>query len=216
MWSHSFICRVKNNSGFTLIEIIAASAIASLMLLMAYTAYYSIVKNIQNVNSYSKFYTNINSALSRIDKDISNMYIDTDRKAVFQGDNNKASGTITFVTINRRDYNIVGDIKKTHPSSDINEVMYFLKTIPESHDLFFLMRAEKHGFGDSEFLNASLILENVLGLKIEFAQRNDWIQNWDSKDTKRYPTAIKITLRVKNYKDAEETFVFISRPNMLI
>ena len=215
MRSPLFICRVKNNDGFTLIEILAASAIASLIMLMAYVSYYSIVKNIRTAGSYSKFYTDINSALLRIDKDISNMYIDANRKAVFQGSNDKSGGNITFVTTNRRDYNIVGDIKKTHPSNDINEVMFFLKAVPESHDLFFLMRAEKRGFGDSAFLNASLILENVLDLKFEFAQNNDWTQNWDSTEVKRYPAAIKTTLRVKNYKGDEETFVFTSRPNML-
>ena len=216
MRSPLFICRVKNNSGFTLIEIMAAAAIASLIMLMAYVSYYSIVKNIQTAGSYSKFYAGINSALLRIDKDISNMYIDINRKTVFQGNNDKAGGTITFVTANRRDYNIIGDIKKTHPTSDINEVVYFLKAVPESYDLFFLMRAEKLGFGDSTFLNASLILENILELKFEFAQGNDWTQNWDSKEANRYPAAIKTTLRVKNQKGAEETFVFTSRPNMPI
>ena len=216
MLSPSFICRAKDNNGFTIIEIIAASAIASLVILMAYASYYSVVKNIRSVGSYSKFYTGINSAVSRIDKDISNMYIDINQKAAFQGDNDKTGGNIAFVTINRMDYNIFGDIKKVHPSSDINEVMYFLKAAPESTDLFFLMRAEKRGFGDSAFSNASLILENVLELKFEFALRNDWTQHWDFKNTKRYPPAVKITLRIKNYKDDEETFVFISRPNMLI
>ena len=214
MRSPSFIYRVKDNAGFTLIEMIVASTIASIIMVMLYASYYSIVKNTQSAGSSSKFYGNINAAFSRIDKDISNMYIDTDQKAIFQGDNDKTGGSINFVTINRRDYNITGDIKKTHPSSDINEVMYFLKAIPESSDLFFLMRAEKRGFDDSPFSNASLILENVLELKFEFALRNDWTRRWDSKDTKRYPPAIKTTLRVKNHRDTEETFVFISRPNM--
>jgi len=216
MRSPLFICRAKNNGGFTLIEIMAASVIASLIMLMSYASYYSIVKSIRSVGSYSKFYTGINSALSRIDKDISNMYIDVNQKAVFQGDNDKTGGNITFAAINRRDYNVFGDVKKTYPSSDINEVAYFLKAAPESGDIFFLMRAEKRGFYDSAPSSASLILENVLGLKFEFALRNDWTQHWDSKDTKRYPSAIKTTLRVKNYEGVEETFVFISHPGMLI
>ncbi|MCL1911193.1 MAG: prepilin-type N-terminal cleavage/methylation domain-containing protein [Leptospirales bacterium] len=207
--------RVKGHAGFTLIEITVASAIASIIMVMLYTSYSTIIKNIRSAGSHSKFYADVNSAFSRIDKDISNMYIDADRKAVFQGDNDKTGGSATFVTISRRDYNIFGNINKTHPSSDINEVTYFLKSVSESGDLFSLMRAEKRGFDDSPFLNSSLILENVIDLKFEFALRNDWTQRWDSKDTRRYPPAIKTTLRVKNHKGTEETFVFISCPNMI-
>jgi type II secretion system protein J len=195
----------------------AASAIASIIMLMVYTSYYSIVRTIQDVSAYSEFYININSAVSIIDKDISNMYIDSvNHKAGLVGDTSKSGSALSFVTINHRDYNILGDIKKTNPRSDINEVGYFLEADKEFADLFFLMRREERGFDDDILSggNSSLILENVIDLKFEFRLRNDWTPRWDSRETKNYPSAVRTTLSVKDYKGKQENFVFLSYPNM--
>ncbi len=113
----------SGNEGFSLIEIMVASAIASLIMVMVYTAYHSIEKTIQDVTSYSEFYENINMAISKIDSDISNMYINADNpKVAVVGDVTADNSTINFVAINHRSFNVLGSLKKATPRSDINEV----------------------------------------------------------------------------------------------
>lgn len=203
-----------NSGGFSLIEVLAASAMAALIMTMVYAAYSSIGKTIQNVNGYSEFYVNVNLAVSSINRDIANLYTNTNCRLM--GDTDKGASFINFVTVSHRDFNVLGGIKRATPVSDINEVGYYLEPDDKFPDLFFLMRRQERGY-DSDIASggvAGVMLENVTGLKIEYRQGNDWTVRWDSKETKRYPTAVRVTLTVKDYDGQIQTFVFISCPEM--
>ena len=56
------------NEGFTLIEILVATAIASLILIMAYASYRSIFDSIKRSTGRSEFYENVNLAIMKIEK----------------------------------------------------------------------------------------------------------------------------------------------------
>ena len=207
----------RDNGGFSLIEIMVASAIASLIMVMVYTAYHSIVKTIQDVTSYSEFYENINMAITRIDSDIAGMYINPENtKIALVGEVSAENSSVNFVTINHRGFNVLGSLKKSVPRSDINEVGYYLREDPRYPGLYFLMRREEPGYNDDITTGGtgSVLLENVVQLKFEFKQRNDWTTSWDSRENKRFPQAIRTTLRVKTYTGREQDMVFLSYPEL--
>ncbi len=207
----------KANKGFSLIEILVATSISSLVLLMVYTSYRSVLTTIQDVSGYAEFYENINLSLARIDHDISNAYYKTkDKKIGFIAEVDAENSSLHFVSVNFRKLRILGSIKEPYPYSDINEVSYYLREDPKIPDLFLLYRREERHY-DGEPTSGgteSIMLENVTGLRFEFKLRNDWTTRWDSRENKRFPKIVKTILKVKNYTGKEEEFVLMSYVDM--
>ncbi len=210
---------IADNRGFTLIEITVATAIASLIMVLLYSSYQSTFKSIKRMSGHAEFYENINLAISKINRDISNAYFNRDNKDIsFIGNVVGESSTIHFVTINHCDYNIRGDMREASPYSDVREVGYFLKEDPDPviQDLYFLMKREDLHFDDEPESGGieNALLVNVKELKFEFRQQNDWTDRWDSRRDYKFPEAVRTTLTVKNYNGKEETYVFISTTNI--
>jgi len=206
----------KNFSkGFSLLEILVASAIGAIILVMVATSYHAVIKSIKEVSGYAEFYENINLAISKIDKDFSNTYYNRKNKnVIFVSETEGENSNINFTTVMHHENFLVGDPKKSSPYSDIKEVGYFLKN--DSTDLFRLMRREQNNF-DAEPTTGgakSVLLENVVSLKFEFSMRRHWSDTWDSKRNNRFPRAVKTTLVVKNFQNKEEIFIFVSYINI--
>ena len=208
---------LKDNSGFSLLEILVASAISSLVLLMVYSSYHSIISTISDFSGYAEFYENVNLTMSRIDHDFSNAYYKRRHKKIsFIAEQEGENSLVHFVTVNHKKMRILGDLKESFPFSDINEVSYYLKPDPKIPDIYWLYRREERHFDEEPDRGGteSVMLENVTGLRFEFKVRNDWTTRWDSRENKRFPRAIKTVLKVKSYKGKEEEFVLLSYIDM--
>jgi len=211
--------KFTQDKGFSLIEILVAAAISSMVILMVYTSYRSILATIKDFTGYAEFYENINLTMARIDHDFSNAYYKRNHKKIsFIAEQNGENSLVHFVAINHRKMRILGGLNEPYPFSDINEVSYFLRPDPnpEYADLFWLYRREERHYDEEPESGGSesVMLENVTGIKFEFKVRNDWANRWDSRENKRFPKAIKTTLKVKNYQGKEEEFVLLSYIDM--
>ena len=205
----------KNNNGFSILEVLIASAIASMILLTLNIAYSSIVKNVARATAMTEYYENIALAHAKIDKDISNIFfIKTNKKLNFIGETKGENSILNFVTINHKKFAISGNLKKNNPSSDVNEIGYYLKEDTEVQGVYFLVRREQMHYDDepTEGGIENKILENIISLKFEFKKGNDWTTKWDSRQTKKIPKAVKTTIVARNYNSKkEERFIFISK-----
>ena len=65
---------INDENGFTLIEMLVAVAVSSIILLMVYTAYNSVIKTVNYGRTVSSYYQQLNHILTRIDSDLSAMY----------------------------------------------------------------------------------------------------------------------------------------------
>ncbi len=205
------------NSGFTLIEITVATAIASFIMVLLYSSYQSTFKSIKRMSGHAEFYENINLTVSKINRDISNAYFNRDNRDIsLVGELVGDYSTLNFVTVNHGDYNIRGDMKTASPYCDIREVGYYLKEDPEYRDLYLLIKREDIHFDDEPEAGGveNVLMVNVKELNFEFREQNDWTDRWDSRDDYKFPEAIRTTLVVKNYNNREEKFVFISTTNI--
>lgn len=221
--NNSVFSKILNNRGFSLIEILVASAIASLIMTMIYTAYRSTLTSIKDMTGYAEMYENINLAISKIDRDLTNTFIKKTSKQIcficeLDADNSK----LNFVTVDYQNFHILGDLKTPFPYSDIHEVGYYLKQDKEYPGMYFLVKRDESHYDDDPVAGGkeNILLENVIGLNFKFKSGNDWIDTWDSRETSRYPQTIKTTIKVKKFgvdiNDTEniEEFVFISFINI--
>ena len=212
--------RTPDNAGFTLIEILVATAIASIILMIVYTSYQSIIKSIKRATGHAEFYENVNLALSKIDMDISNAYYTRNNKKItFICEEVSGNSKLGFVTVNHNSYIFSGNLTKPYPASDIKEVGYSLKRDKKTQGLYTLLKNEKLHYGEDRSIPASsgsenIILVNVVSLKFAFQRDKDWYENWDSRQTNMLPRAVRTTLIVKNYQEKDEKFEFISLVNM--
>lgn len=208
----------RHNDGFTLIEILVATAIASMILLMAYASYRSIFDSIKRSTGRSEFYENVNLAIMKIDLDLSNTYYTRNNKNItFISENVKGNSKLDFVTINYNEYRFKGTMHTPVRESDIREVGYYLREAKNTVDLFHLIKREKFNYWEEDPLSGgteNLLLPNVVSLKFEFFKGNDWDENWDSRQNNLFPKAVKTTLVVKNYQAQEEKFEFVTLINI--
>jgi type II secretion system protein J len=216
----------SGNDGFSLIEVIVALSISSVLLLMIYSAHHAIIRSVKSVTEIAEFHENINLAIRRIDKDITSIYSSKDNKnLIFSGDNKENPphhGMISFITINTHDIVVRGDLSSESHETDVKTVGYYLRADPEHSGLFFLMRSEKNLYDvrdeeegtktDTVTPNDSIVLENVTDLYFEFFAERQWDRKWQADQP---PRAIRTTLKLKDYRGTDTTFVFISMPAAL-
>ena len=204
-----------DNDGFTLIEMLVAVAISSIILLMVYTAYSSIIKTVNYGKRVSSYYHNLNNALNRIDSDITQIYWkDGIKNLKMISEFDGKTSILSFVTAEYRDYRIIQYGDAQYPSSDIHETVYFLKKT--SDDSFSLIRKTDINFNESysegEF--EEKLLANIISLKFEFQYRSDWTDSWDTTDKKRLPAAVRTTIEVVGPFSKIEKYRLISLPGL--
>jgi type II secretion system protein J len=206
-----------DRAGFTLIEILVASAIASIILVIVYTSYRSIVQSIKKATGNAEFYENVNLAISKIDTDISNTYYArNNKKTFFVSEESAGNNNCYFITVNHNTINFTGDPAKPCPAGDIQEIGYYLKADKSTQGLFSLIKHEKPYYWYDPLTGGTdnILLRNVVSLKFEFLKGNDWDELWDSRQNSLFPRAVKTTLVVKNYQSQDETFEFTSLINL--
>jgi type II secretion system protein J len=210
--------RTFGEGGFTLIEIMVATAIASIILIMAYASYRSIFDSIKRSTGRAEFYENVNLALMKIDQDIANIYYTRNNKNItFISENVQGNSRMDFVTVNHNDFMMGGKLSTPVRQSDVKEVGYFLREAKNTMGLFHLMKREKSCYWEEDPISGGtehMLLPNVASLKFEFFKGNDWSENWDSRQNNMFPRAVKTTLVVKNYQAQEEKFEFITLINI--
>ncbi|TFH40729.1 MAG: prepilin-type N-terminal cleavage/methylation domain-containing protein, partial [Chrysiogenales bacterium] len=206
------------NDGFTLIEIMVAMAIASIILIMVYASYRSILDSIRRSSGHAEFYENVNLAILKIDKDISNAYFSrTNKNIAFICDDYSGNGRLSFASVNHNKYMISGPVKAQSNTSDIVGVGYFLRIDSNTKGLHQLVKRERTAYWEEDTWEEgeeNVILPNVQSLKFEFQRGTGWEENWDSRQNNMYPRAVKTTLVVKDYQAREETFEIITILNI--
>lgn len=210
--------QLTHSDGFSILEVLVAATVSSIVLMMIYTAHRSIMFSVRDMAGIAEFYENVNLASRRIDRDIQCAVTDPENKKLFlTGENGLGDpykGKLNFVTTMKSNIMVSGSITDPVHASDIKEVSYYLKEDPNFPGVYFLMRREANMYDDKqeEGGHSSILLENVADIRFEFGvmTTSNWDSKWDSETKNGYPVAVKTTLTVKNYRGKTETFSFIS------
>lgn len=203
-----------DNRGFTLIEMLVAAAVSSVILLMIYTAYTSILRTVNYGSIVSSYYEELNFALKKIDKDISNLYWRQDGKAGLISSLRNNSSLLSFVTYDYKNNRIINNPSEQFPLFDVYRVSYYLK--PDDTGRYSdLIRRSEAGYGDlpDESGREEIILNKVIDYKVTFALRNDWVDRWDTRENKLLPQGVKTAIIVENISGQQEKYEILSIPD---
>lgn len=207
---------LTKNEGFTLIEMLVATAVSSVILVMVYTAYASIIKSVNQGKIASQYFEEINMIIRRIDSDLLNTYWNENSKNInFISTVEGNSSRLNFVTGEFKNNRMILSVKDNFPSSDIHEIGYYLKIDSKTGKNNLIRRSEVH-YDDSPLDGGTeeVILDNVDSIKFEFKYRSDWTVSWDSREQKRLPSGIKTTLVVVDIYNQKDTYEFFTICNM--
>lgn len=217
-------CFFQKNEGLSLVEVLVAVSLSSIVMIIVYSANRTVIFSIKNLSGVVDFYQQINLAQRRIDSDINSLLYDSNNKSInLIGEINTgiSSGSkITFVTINSNDFFVRKDLDSPTYDSDVKQISYYLKTDPQFPDVNFLIRKETilYNKDNDEITNSSeesVILTNVKNLKFEYSLRSSWQDKWDSSQTRRFPKSVKTVITLMDFQNREHVFEFISNLEMI-
>ena len=207
---------INDDSGFTLIEMLVAVAVSSVILLMVYTAYNSVIKTVNYGRTVASYYQQLNHILNRIDSDLSAMYWkDGNSKLQLVSIFNGRYSILSFVTAEYRDNRIIPSPTSQYPVTDIHETGYYLAQKPGDKNYTLVRKTDIHyddSFSEGGFEED--LLAQVVSLKFEFQYRSDWSDNWNTADQKRIPRAVRTTIELVDPFGNIEKYQIISLPGL--
>lgn len=178
---------------FTLVELLVATVIATLVAVTAVGALQTITASREKVSQYLTAMEELRFAADMIRNDLMNLYRDRDRKAMkFIGDfpdgNSNLGSDLMFYAVNS------APVRPGQPEGDVSEVEYFIKADEEQS---ILIRRLDPYFYEKDTTGGVLapIAENIVAFDVRYydLETDTWEIQWD-EEQKNLPTVIEVTL----------------------
>lgn len=194
-----------DKDGFTLLEILIAVAILTIIFSIVYGSFVQTRKAISRAEDAVSELRGIRAAFIRMMMDVNMAFLSKNNEnTFFVGTDNYTDGypddTIDFTTFSHT-------IRwKDALESDQTEVGYYIQRDFEGNTI--LMKREKKRIDTSPLYGGrSLELsEDIAGLNFRYLEDGAWLDSWDSRVSNKLPEAIEITLIVRDEKDREREY----------
>jgi prepilin-type N-terminal cleavage/methylation domain-containing protein len=184
-------------AGFTLIEILIAIAIASILLAALYGVFFSIHSGRERLEGRLDWHLDAGNFLDRFGREINSAYFKPrNPKTIFTGEKKGLTSVISFTAF------VYPMIKEGHPASDLMAVSYFVE---ESNGEGILYREVWNPYIGERFKVAAL--EGVKGFEISYLNGKEWSKAWDASLENRLPDAVKASIVIGEGKEIDMLFV---------
>lgn len=205
--------RLNNNSGFTLIEILIAVSIMSILLVGLYMTFFSVSAAGVRIESELEQTRQLRRFMDIIQTELhSSFYKASNDRTLFEGGFKGHSGRersslgFTWFGYPRLGRALGPD---SRPASELIAVRYYIKEATgeggEYGAVLYKTRwnpYEKEGAGYS-----AEVMENVQSFALSYFDGKDWVSGWDASRSKKLPAAVKIELTLR---DAESSQLYSS------
>lgn len=199
----------RSNRGMTLIEVLIAVAILSLLVSSIAINLRTTTTGMKEVGHVQEHYAIIRNGMARMTSDLSMAYLSFNRPlndpknyTLFEGKDSFDADTLAFSSFSHV------RIRKDANESDQAVIQYFVQDDPEDRSRSHLYRREtKRLTGEKpedleEFYPAYVAIENVVGLDLKYwdSRQEEWLDEWDTTKTDmqpdRLPERVWIALKV--------------------
>lgn len=210
--------RRRRDAGLTLIEILIAVAILSLMMIVAWGTTSETVQAKRHFEKVQERYRGVRAAMTRIQRDLAMAYVsgneDTtlmDRRTFFIGESSSNIDTLRF-----------SSLAHTALHADANEseqtiIAYYADPDPEDRKLTNLVRRETRVLANEKWdtlpAEADVLFRGITKFKLQYwnVKDKEWEDSWDTTSAdgqpNRLPDRVKLTLTFMDERDKEVTFV---------
>lgn len=212
---------IKDNKGFTLLEILIAMSIFGITMATLYSTYTGSIRNMEETRSITEIYQKARVALERIVEDLESAYISIENIDSTSGDSNdstgfygedleidgKSSDRLRFNSAAHQDFS--GDIEGFGRA----RIVYYVKENQEEGGLN-LYRTDSLEFDDSieEGEHGPILCDNILSIDFHYFDDNgDGYDNWDSTSElmkNKMPSMVSVTLEIRNGLDEDSVQKF--------
>lgn len=217
--------RPRRREGMTLIEIMAAMAILSIVASLLYSAFVNTARNKERIESELDRYHEIYSGIERMAQEMSMAYTSAHRNVNetlrtmitgFVAKDQGGGSRLDFTSFSHR------RLYRNAHESDQNEISYFLADDPKNPGHKVLARREQRRV-DDDFRKggqSQILIENVRSFELSFLDpiTTEWAATWDTTQTasqpNRLPTQAKILLTVPNVSGHGPDQTFGTRTNL--
>jgi general secretion pathway protein J len=195
-----------SNRGMTMIEVLVAMAIVTMMMLGVWRSFSATVTATEMTTDIQERYSTVRNAMDRMAAEISTAYLSFNRNPAeprfftfFEGRQEGRADSVTFSSFGhlrvRRDAN----------ESDQTVIQYFLEQDPDDSSRTHLYRREtKRLTGDRpedlrRFAPAYVLCEDVESLEFEYwdPTRLEWLEEWRTTVTEGQPDRLPPRVRIK-------------------
>ncbi len=218
--------------GFTLIEIMIALVITSLVLTMVYSSFSAVMDTRERVTKASDLDTTARLVLTRLTREIESAFIvkraedlpPESRYTIFEGEQDRVdqrpADRISFTTFAHTKRGADAD------ESDQALISYEVEALPTEpgyEEPLALIRREWRRIappGETQFYEPRPIplAEDIQGFRLRFLNEDgEWIEEWNSTDIRMLdllPVAVEITLTLRDERGFERDYVTVASPKI--
>lgn len=189
---------MNKRNGFTLVELLIAIAILSIIMSVVYKSFYASTEGIKRAEVVDDINSTARVIFLKLMDDINSAYLDNSNKTIFVGDSKRdkdlPQDSLSLTSLSN--LRMVKDAKET----DLHEIGYYLK---EDYDYqkqekkISLLRKEKKTIGAEPVLEGGEVYEltdEIAGIRFSYFDGTSWKDNWDSRITKALPKGVEVEI----------------------
>ncbi|HEX9666096.1 MAG TPA: prepilin-type N-terminal cleavage/methylation domain-containing protein [Thermodesulfobacteriota bacterium] len=196
--------------GFTLIEVLLAIFIGSIVLTVLYSSFFQIIKAKDVAESELDLYHEARVVFSKMTEDFQSAYprgevfdnSSIPTASFFSGTKDGDNSRVTLTSLSRQP-------ALNSVDSDQAEISYYLEPVPQS-DLFYLMREENPRIGTDSGGIRYPISENLVRFNLTYMTENDseesFVDEFNSDQTGSLPKVVEITLTMRSPRGEDVQF----------
>lgn len=193
---------LRSANGFTLLELLIATAIGATVLVVINTTFFSALRLSQTTHASIETDRMLNRALGTLRRDLAGLMLPG---GVLSGElQTTAFSSLVQDTAGERVspdfYTSTGRIDGWSPFSDVQKVAYFLAPSEDGGNSHALVRAVTRNLlpAQSTYAEEQVLLPGVASAAVSFFDGSAWTQEWDSSVTATLPAAIKFSILLAN------------------